>query len=264
MLAIDRQNEILEMLTLNKSVTVSQLAKMFFVSEATIRRDLSKINKQNIIKRTYGGAVLLDALSQTLPLNIREKENSYEKKVIGKLAADFVCDFDIIIIDSSSTALAIIDFLSNKQDLTIITNGIKTASMIGQKLTSNLLCTGGVSYDKTLSLVGHNAEAFMKEHNAKKLFFSCKAISLNSYISNLTVDEAVLRRIMIEQSEKVYLLADHTKLGTAALANICSLSMIDFFITDCRPPDDWMRIFDLNQVSVIYPNEDKSFANFAE
>ncbi|MDD3170094.1 MAG: DeoR/GlpR family DNA-binding transcription regulator [Eubacteriales bacterium] len=259
MLSIDRENQILDLLKSNKSVIVSELAKMFFVSEATIRRDLSKINKQKIIKRTYGGAILLDALSHTLPLNIRERENSAEKNIIGKLAAGFVNDFDIIIIDSSSTSLTMIKYLTGKHDLTIITNGVKTASMIGQTLSCNFLCTGGASYDKTLSLVGHNAEAFMRKHNAKKLFFSCKAISQNGFISNLTVEESVLKNVMIEQSEEVYLLADHTKLGTAALSNICTFQDIDFFITDCKPPDHWIKLFDNYQITVIYPEQKKTF-----
>jgi DeoR/GlpR family transcriptional regulator of sugar metabolism len=258
MLSIDRQNQILELLKANKNVVVSQLAKTFFVSEATIRRDLNRINKQKIIKRTYGGAILLDALSQTLPMHIREKENSFEKNIIGKLAADLVGDFDIIIIDSSSTALTMINHLVNKQELTIITNGVKTASMIGQTLSCNFLCTGGASYDKTLSLVGYNAEVFMKNHNAKKLFFSCKAVSQNGFISNLTVEESVLKKTMIKQSEKVYLLADHTKLGTTALSTICTFEEIDYFITDCKPTDDWIRIFEQYQVTVIYPNQNQN------
>lgn len=253
MLSVDRQNQILDLLKSDKSVMVSELAKRFYVSEATIRRDLSRINKQKIIKRTYGGAVLLDALSHTLPLNIRERENSAEKSMIGKLAADFVNDFDIIIIDSSSTTLTMIEYLAGKQDLTIITNGVKTATEIGQTLSCNFLCTGGASYDKTLSLVGHNAEVFMRKHNAKKLFFSCKSISRSGFVSDLTVEESVLRNVMIEQSEEIYLLADHTKFDTTALSNICTFQDIDFLITDCKPSDHWMKILDQYQVAVIYP-----------
>ncbi|MFZ7132508.1 MAG: DeoR/GlpR family DNA-binding transcription regulator [Eubacteriales bacterium] len=258
MLSIDRQNQIINLLKTSKSVMVSQLAEMFYVSEATIRRDLNRINKQGIIKRTYGGAILLEALSHTLPLDIRERENSFEKNIIGKISADFVNDFDVIIIDSSSTALTMIKYLTGKHELTIITNGVKTASMIGQTLSCNFLCTGGASYDKTLSLVGNNAEMFMKRHNAKKLYFSCKSVSQNGYISNLTVEEAVLKRTMIEQSEEVYLLADHTKLGTTALSNICTFQDIDYFITDIKPSDNWINIFDKYQVNVIYPDQIKN------
>ncbi|MEG0839686.1 MAG: DeoR/GlpR family DNA-binding transcription regulator [Hydrogenoanaerobacterium sp.] len=255
MLSVERQNQILLLLKANKSVMVSELAKTFFVSEATIRRDLARINKQKLIKRTYGGAILLEAFNHPLPISIREKEYSLEKDIIGKLAASFICDFDSVIIDSSSTALSVVKYLSGLHDLTIITNSIKAMSLIEQSVSHKLLCTGGESYDNTLSLVGASAEDFIKHYNANKLFFSCRAIS-QKYISDLASEEASLRNVMISQSEKVFLMADHSKFDTTALANICDFADIDYFITDIRPPDNWMEYFEKTNTIVVYPNSD--------
>lgn len=231
---------------------VSEMAKMFFVSEATIRRDLARINKQKLIKRTYGGAILLEAFNHPLPINIREKEYSVEKDTIGRLAASFIKDFDTIIIDSSSTALSVVKYLPGLHELTVITNGIKVVSTIEQNVARKLLCTGGESYDNTLSLVGQAAESFVRGYNANKLFFSCRAIS-RPYISDLAIEESTLRNVMIKQGKTVFLMADHSKLGTTALANICDFTDIDYFVTDVRPPDDWLKYFEEVHTIPVYP-----------
>lgn len=253
MLAVERQENIVEMLRSDKNVLVADLAKKYFVSEATIRRDLEKLSKQKIIKRTYGGAVMLDVLNQPLPLNMRQREHWTEKNIITSMAARFINNYDVIIMDSSSTALSLVKHLCRVKDLTIITNGVRTAASVGEMLNCNLLCTGGECYDKTLSLVGTTAEAFLRKHNAKKLFFSCSSVTTKGFLANMTMDESNLKNVMIEQSEENYFLVDHSKLGCSSLCNVCSLQDVDNFITDCKPPLDWMQLFEKYDVNVIYP-----------
>src|SRR5690554_5827583 len=105
MFTLERQQAILDLLKSNKSASVSDLSKRFFIGEATIRRDLDKLEKMGLIKRTYGGAVLIEGLDSEIPLFVRESEQKDLKVSIGKLAAQLVNDNDIIIIDSSSTSM---------------------------------------------------------------------------------------------------------------------------------------------------------------
>ena len=124
----ERQQEIIKILKENKSASVAQLAKKLFIGEATIRRDLDKLEKQGLIKRTYGGAVWLEGLDSEIPLYIRENSNKFQKDLLGKAAAQLVNDGDIIIMDSSSTTHSIVKHLSHLKKLTVVTNGAKTRS----------------------------------------------------------------------------------------------------------------------------------------
>ncbi len=115
LLPLERRQQILDLIKKRKSITVAHLSKTFYVSEATIRRDLNKLEKENLIKRSYGGAVLVDGLNAEIPLSVRVSEQKSAKDIIGKLASQLVKDGDIIIVDSSSTTLKMIPYLASKQ-----------------------------------------------------------------------------------------------------------------------------------------------------
>ena len=235
MLSLERQNKIMEILKLKKSVRVSELAEKFYICESTIRRDLIKLEKKGYINRSYGGALLLEGLNTEIPLSVREHEQLDGKNEIGKKAAGFVQDGDCMILDSSSTTFQMIKYLRNRKDLVIITNGLKTAAAAGQELDCRVYCTGGVLRENSSSLVGYGAEEFIRRRSVQKLFFSCRSVSLSLEAMDVSDEEAELRKIMIECAEKAYLLCDHTKLGNSAFNRICHLSEIGVLITDISP-----------------------------
>jgi len=252
MLALERQNEIMTYLKKNKSASVEDLSRVFFIGPATIRRDLEKLEKANLIKRTYGGAVLLEGLNAEIPIFVREKEQTLSKERIGKLASQFVNDGDIIIMDSSTTTYAMIPYLLPKNDLTIITNGLKTAETLGTTLHTKVHCTGGKLRENSLSLVGPGARDFIKNISAQKFFFSCRGVSAQNGSMDSSEEEAELRRIMMEHSEQTYLLYDSSKFQKNAFYKICDFSKIDYSITDTCPPEDIMKQLEANHVAAIY------------
>ena len=138
MFTIERQQGIVNLLKAKRSLTVTELSQKFFIGEATIRRDLERLEKKGLLKRTYGGAVLLDGLDSEIPLSIREIEQKDAKDVIGHMATKFVEDGYIIIMDSSSTVLKMAPHLKGKSKLTVITNGAKTAVDLGELLHINV------------------------------------------------------------------------------------------------------------------------------
>ena len=149
-----RQKHILEKIRKVKCVDVKSLAKEYFINEATIRRDLNKLANTGLIKRTYGGAVLVEGLDAEIPLYARESSNVEKKEVIGKLASYEVHDDDTIILDSSSTTLKIINHLIGKKNLKIITNGAKTATLLSTLTDCTIYCTGGKLRENSLSFIG--------------------------------------------------------------------------------------------------------------
>ena len=251
MLTLKRQNEIVEYLKLHKSATVTELSKTFFISAASIRRDLEKLEKQNVIKRTYGGAVLLEGLSNEIPITIREHEFSDAKNRIAQLAASLVKDNDIIIIDSSTTSFRMIHHLKGKSNLTIVTNGLRTASEAGAVLHSKVYCCGGRLRENSLSLVGDQAKRFIKSYGVQKLFFSCRALSMDVGAMDASDEEAELRKIMIECSDQAFLLCDSSKYDKKSFYHICDFSAIDSLITETQPTDALMALCRQNGVNVI-------------
>jgi DeoR/GlpR family transcriptional regulator of sugar metabolism len=256
MFALERRLEILRLLNIERKISVVQLAEKFFTSEATIRRDLEKLERQNLIKRTYGGALLLDGLSSEIPIEVRSREHIQEKSVIGKLAARFVDNSDIIIMDGSTTTLAMVDHLRGVENLTVITNGIRTATYLGESLHQNVYCCGGKLRESTLILGGYQTEEFISHYNAEKLFFSCRAVSKTGGIMDFSDDDARLKQKMIERSGMVFLLCDGSKIGKKAFCFVSFFDAINYFITDMKPADDFLEVLDKAKVTVLYPPEE--------
>ena len=252
MFTIERQQNIINLLKSKKSVTVTELSRKFFIGEATIRRDLEKLEKKGLLKRTYGGAVLLDGLDSEIPLSVREIEQKDAKDVIGHLAAQLVEDGDIIIMDSSSTVLKMVPHLKGKSKLTVITNGAKTAVDLGELLHAKVFCTGGMLRENSLSYVGELARRCVDSFYADTLFFSCRAISMEKGLSDISEDEAELRRLMIKNCKKVLLLCDSSKFDTVSFSKICDFDRINCIITDKKPSAPWIEYIKDKRAEIYY------------
>lgn len=255
MLSLERQQQILEHLKVHKAASITQLAEQFYIGEATIRRDLNKLEKLNLVKRTYGGAVLIEGPNSDIPLSVREKEQAAAKDVIGRLAADYVNDGDVLIMDSSTTTLAMIPYLQQKNDLTIITNGLKTAASLGDTLHTRVYCTGGSLRENSLSLVGTGAQAYMRNFSAQKLFFSCRGIDPVNGAMDHSEQEAELRKVMMDCADEVYLLCDSSKFDNKAFYRICGFDRIHVLITDTQPSDAFLQLPFSHQITIRYPSK---------
>ncbi|MHB1483457.1 MAG: DeoR/GlpR family DNA-binding transcription regulator [Saccharofermentanales bacterium] len=232
MLNLERQQAIFDVIKEKKSAAVEKLAKKFFTSETTIRRDLEKLEIAGLIRRTYGGALLIEGIDTEIPLIVRETENISAKKTIASAAADMVTDDDVIIMDSSSSVLSMVPFLNGKRNLTVITNGAKASVELGNMLHTKVYCTGGLLRENSLSYIGPYARSIMEKLYANKVFFSARSLSLQAGVTDINEEEAELRRIMIKNAKISVLLMDSSKIDTVSFSNVCSLSQINTIITD--------------------------------
>ena len=252
MFPIERQQAIIQFLKEKKSATVTDLSRSLFIGEATIRRDLEKLAKSNLVRRTHGGAVLTEGLDIEIPLAVREVEQKSEKNIIGALATQLVNDGDTIIIDSSSTALKMVPALRGKDRLTIITNGAKAVIELGESLHARVYCTGGVLRENSLSFIGQQARIFIENYSADILFFSCRGLSIEKGLTDSSEDEAELRRVMGKSSRKVILLCDHTKFDKIAFCKISDFEFINYLITDQKPDSRWVEFLESKGITVLY------------
>ena len=171
----DRERSILKILVHDKKVTVKDLSTRLFTSEPSIRRDLVSLERQHLLKRIYGGAILddNDVSRQRIPFLLRELEQSQEKVTIAKKAASLVGDGAVVFLDASSSAFNLIPFLALKENITVITNGIRALMKLCE-YDLRAVSTGGILLNSSCALSGEEAYATIARYNADFFFFSCR------------------------------------------------------------------------------------------
>ena len=221
-MSIDREKQILEILIKEKKVSVKYLAKALFISEPSLRRDLQSLEKQNLIKRFHGGAILEEtALSKNkIPFLIREYEQSSAKSIIAQKALSLINDNDVIFLDASTSCYYLIPLLSSKRNLTVITNGVKALSKLAE-YGINTISTGGSLINSCLSLVGADAHKTIENYNAESAFFSCRGVSEDGFLTDISIEESNVRKNMIKHAKKSYLLCATEKLNKRYFYNLC-------------------------------------------
>ena len=230
MLIADRRKQLTEYIEKQGKATVSELSKVFFASEPTIRRDLTELEKSGIIEKVYGGAMVKGAADREIPMTERESSALLAKDIIAKKAADLVKDGDVIILDGSSSAKAIVKYLTVFKDIIVITSGAKTAVELAQA-GIRTFCTGGRMITRSFSYVGKHAQDYIAGLNADILFFSCHGLE-GDYATDLSSEETELRRVMMKHAKKKVLLCDKSKMGKTYLYNVCNINEVDKIISE--------------------------------
>lgn len=235
----EREKYILERLLKNKKVTVKELAKELYASEPSIRRDLCSLEKQNLLKRVHGGAILEKHNNSyfKIPFVIRLLEDIDAKTVIAEKASLLVNDGDTIMLDASSSAFALIPFLAKKNNITVITSGIKTITELAE-YGINAYSTGGHILPSCFSLVDDDALNTIEKYNADIVFFSCRGISPEGMITDFSIDENLVRQKMMKHSKKAVLLCASEKIGKTYMHNLCSIKEISQVISEVDFPED--------------------------
>ncbi|MBC6998049.1 DeoR/GlpR family DNA-binding transcription regulator [Cytophaga sp. FL35] len=251
MLPIQRKNKILEIIKEDGSAKVVELAKIFKVTEVTIRQDLEKLEDEGQIVREHGGAFLRDVSLQVQSMSLANQENLSLKEAIANKAVDYIESGDTIILDSGSTTTEIAKKLIGYKNLTVITNALNIALMLGTEPGIEVIMTGGEFKPPTLSLTGQKAADFFEGLNVQKLFLATAGISLKSGLTYPSLSDLVVKKAMINAAETSYLVADHTKFGKSALASLGALSLIDYIITDSGMKDQDKEMFKLNEIEVL-------------
>lgn len=231
----ERQNEILRLLKEQKKVSVTRLAKLFYVSEATVRRDLSEMNAMGLVERSHGGAILPEN-SEEISIFFRMEKNANEKEKVATKALPHIPPFKSVFIDSSSTTLA----LAERMDFnfkTVVTNNLQTAIQLSKKTNVTLIMLGGTVQYNTISATGSWTARQLDDFRFDLMISSCAAVlDGNSYERSL--DQKEIKRAAFERSQKRMLLIDHTKFGAHGAYRLTGLESYDLVVTDAPPPKE--------------------------
>lgn len=240
MLVAERQQKIIELVNHKESIRVTELSEVFSVTEETIRRDLETLEKDGKLQRSHGGAVRINGEAPETHYSEREIINMNEKKEIATEAVKLVQLGDQIILDASSTAWYMAKILPDIP-LTVLTNSIKVAVELSSKKQITVISTGGVLSPRSLSYVGPLAENSLEPYHVNKAFISCKGLHLKQGMSESNEAQARVKKKMVEISEQVIAMIDHSKFGVQALTHVAALNQIDQTITDEQVNPEYMN-----------------------
>ena len=226
------EKEILALLHQNTTLSITELAGKLFVSQSTIRRNLNALQNKGLVKRTHGGAKLTEENTFYPSFTFRVHENSLEKKKIALSAIKLIKDGDLIFLDGSTSSFFITQYLSEFENIRVITNGIDTLSMLS-KNNVKAYSTGGLIEEVNPSvLVGHYAEEMVKNFHADIVFFSARSVDANGEVYDVFEEENVIRKAMIRNATVKVLLIDNTKFNKTSMFHLCSLNDIDYIISN--------------------------------
>lgn len=250
MFALERQKRILELLEENGSVWVSRLSVELGVTEETVRRDLEKLEAQEALMRTHGGAVPVSQTSYELSYEKRKRTNVDVKQKLAKAASAHVMAGDTVFLDASTTTFYMARELKGLRNLTVITNSVRIVSELAGCDGIKLIAVGGVVSDNQ-SYVGDIAvQTIEREYFAGKMFFSSKGVTAAAGILDSNEFECATKAAMLKNCEEAYYLCDSSKIGKVGFLKLAGFEQIQHVITDAALEEDFANALESRHILV--------------
>lgn len=258
--SVSRQEKILQILVVEKQVSINELARELDVSGWTIRRELNKMVEQQIVERGHGTVTLIEeptSLSMMTEMEIEQDVDPLHevKERIGKTAVHFLRCQRHIALGAGTTTTHVANALKSCSNIKVMTNGLNIAMTLSRQPDIELICTGGSVHGNYYTLTGPEAERALRAH-----FFDVAVIGVSGVTikEGLTVNSqlnAFTLRIMIEQSRKIMVVADRSKLGEVRFSQLASIDVVDWLVTDKRPDAQFCDQLDARGVELIVSSE---------
>ena len=218
----NREDQYINLLS-QKPHSVKELSEKLFISEPTVRRDITRLQEKELLVCKRGMVTLkTNSPDQRIPLFIRSLEQNEEKQIIAQKAVKHIKDGYVIMLDASTTAFYLLAHLTKFKNILVITNGAKTA-LESAAMGIRTICTGGEMTLESFCYVGTDAEDVLKRYNADIAFFSCRGLSEDGIVTDNSILENSIRRLMINNSKESYLLCDKSKFSKKHLNILCNI-----------------------------------------
>lgn len=251
MFALERQKIILDQLKENGAVLVSKLSQELGVTEETVRRDLEKLESQELLLRTHGGAIPLENTKMELSLEKRKHTNTEVKEQLASEAIKFVVPGDTIFLDASTTTFYLAKELKNLKNVTVITNSLRVIHELADCDNLKVVAVGG-HVSNNQSLIGNLAEQNINHYFfADKMFFSSRGLTKNGGILESNEQEFSIKAKMLKNSKEKFYLCDSSKLERIGFAKLAQLEEIDTVISNAEFDDEWKKLFEESNVTLV-------------
>jgi len=252
----NRIDGVLRELRRKGSISLDELVKHLRSSPASIRRDLAKLELKGLIRRTPGGATLVEPLlyepfRYDSVFQNREQHRVADKRRIGLAAGELIQENEAVGFTAGTTTTHVARTLRNRHNIRVITNAVNIAMELSNCEGLRTFITGGfVQWAGSFSLIGHGAINFLKDMYMDEVFVSVCGIDAARGITLIESEEALTFRTMIQQAKKTIVVADSSKLGVVAPALVCPVSEIHMLITDTHASDKAVALFTERGVEV--------------
>ncbi|MBQ7096341.1 MAG: DeoR/GlpR transcriptional regulator [Clostridia bacterium] len=228
---LERRAQIADLIKQQRTVKNSELMERFGISIETVRRDLDYLEKQGVLRKVYGGAVVSMLLNSEPEYASRAEMKHLQKDRIAQEAAKLIQPGDAVYLGVGTTVQAMVQYLKNIGPITVFTNALRTAVELSDLSDCTVILTGGRLRAKELTLSEFPSEENIEHFNLDKAFIGIGGINEGG-ITDFHIGEARLHRRMIENARQSIALADSGKLGLRAMNKVCTLEEIDLVITD--------------------------------
>lgn len=229
-----RHARIRDRLEAQKVVSNAELGGLLGVSEATVRRDLQWLEKQGILERTHGGAILSQRVKMEPEYAARVLAHPDEKRLIGAAAAALIEEGDTIFVSSGSTATQVVANIPSNARVTVVTSNLSAALEV-HDASFDLILLGGTLYRRSNAAVGLFAMENLRRMTANKAFIGADGISLKFGYTVPSNPEAELVRLMMERTHgSVIVVADHSKWGVISNFEVAKIDEVHMLVTDDR------------------------------
>jgi DeoR/GlpR family transcriptional regulator of sugar metabolism len=250
MIAAVRKEKIKEIILEQKNVAVVELSELFSVTEETIRRDLTSLENEGILKRTHGGAILINRVLSNVNNKTLKKIFVESKKKIAEQVKSIVKNGDCLFFDSSTTSYQSCEEIQNMK-ITVVTNSLDILNKLSSHENINLICIGGNLSKTRKCFVGRNSNNILKNYYFDISFFSCRSLNIENGVTDSNDDEAEIKSIVCGRSNRTVLMVDHSKFNKVSFAKICSLNDINDIITDEPVSKEWKDFALQNNISIM-------------
>ena len=252
MQAEERHKRIEEYLQKVEFASLEELARHVEASASTVRRDLTLLETGGNIRRTHGGARIINPRSDEFTFTNRDTHQLVEKEAIGRACAELVQPRQSVILDAGTTVYHVARYLESKT-LQIITNSLPVANLFASVQNIEVVVTGGVIYPRLGVLVGPLAVEHFSKMHADMAIMSAGGITLDGLTNShpLLID---IQRAMIESAGRVIFCLDHTKFERKSVAFLCELDRIDTVVTDSLAPVDLVDGLRARGLEVVIAN----------
>ncbi|HXJ99359.1 MAG TPA: DeoR/GlpR family DNA-binding transcription regulator [Gelidibacter sp.] len=249
MLKAQRHSYIMEKLRTDEKVLTSSLALDLNLSEDTVRRDLSELDRKKFLKKVYGGAILFEEkINETFNIHITSEE---KKERIVKKALSLLVDGQVIIMSGGTTNLVFAKLIPKDLKLTIYTYSLSIAMQLSQLPNIELILIGGKMQKTAMVTIGIDVIQVLSKIRADICFIGASSINVKQGLTEIGYEVSIVKKAMIESSDKVVSMFTSNKLNTKMPHGVCELSELDTIVTELDPKDDRLKEYRKSGVRIL-------------
>jgi ribose transport system substrate-binding protein len=240
----ERRERVLSLVRKQPGIRVVELAQQLSVSQGTIRNDLEALQEARRLARVRGGAIASDGGAANGAEFSARARNQYDAKLsIARWAAELVNDGDSILLDASTTVYQIAQFLADRTNLTVVTNGLEVARALAYNPTNSVILLGGALRADGATVAGAITERMLQELHVKLALVSATGISIDTGLTDDDIDQTHVKSIMVGSADSVVALVDSSKFGRRNLSLFAQVGQIARIFTDDALDPAWIEQF---------------------